>query len=415
MRPLFHFDEHIGDWRVLAGPKDIACGAIGTCHIQNGAVTWEKLSEDVQQIIVKGGGEGAALSKEFGLSDLVGITQRTLTLRFEEMQQALDDLQRQIDEIVAASVNIEASFSPQHPVVGIETDLDISVGLSKEATSIKVLVDGQQIGTTGSGLTHEVTYHNFEATSKAEVAFRVEAVVYGVTRTKTFYLTPEGHAAGIVWMKNHIEVSADSVVMGEVGHVYPDVYNPNGVTGIVYSSTNGNVATINAATGVITLRGVGQTTIKATYDGDDDPIYKSAEISYLLTVTEDTSARDYYVGWATGNDSSFDGFAALTATQLKALATGYKKASKPSITKTVTAAEATGSRQIFFLMWKQGTAPASGSVTSGGITENLSAADFLDTSVFRAEHTDVVIDDTAYHVAGMRGAFDAGDIFVVNF
>ena len=93
----------------------------------------------------------------------------------------------------------------------------------------------------------------------------------------------------------------------------------------------------------------------------------------------------------------------------------YSKIVTPSITKTITAAEAVGSRQIFIVMWRDSSAPIGGSVTSGGITDTLSASDFTNTNVFRATHNDIVVDDVTYHVAGMRGAFDAGDIFVVNF
>jgi hypothetical protein len=180
---------------------------------------------------------------------------------------------------------------------------------------------------------------------------------------------------------------------------------------IAYRSHNESVADINA-NGEVTLIGAGTTTITASFGGD--ATREGSQDSYELTVV-DASQLDYYIGWATGNESSFDGFSALTAAQLENIATGYRKSQQQSITKTVTASEAAGNRQIFFVMWKNGSAPISGSVISGGIQENLSAADFLDTDVFRATHNDVVIDETTYHVAGMRGDFDEGDVFVVNF
>lgn len=61
--------------------------------------------------------------------------------------------------------------------------------------------------------------------------------------------------------------------------------NPADLTGITYSSSNTSVATIDDNTGVITLVGVGETTITASFAGDG--IYApAADASYTLTVVE---------------------------------------------------------------------------------------------------------------------------------
>ena len=54
-------------------------------------------------------------------------------------------------------------------------------------------------------------------------------------------------------------------------------------TGITYESTNTAVATINGS-GVVTIVGGGETTIKAKFNGDTT--YKPATVSYTLTVTD---------------------------------------------------------------------------------------------------------------------------------
>jgi len=56
----------------------------------------------------------------------------------------------------------------------------------------------------------------------------------------------------------------------------------NGAT-VAWSSTNEDVATINASTGAITLTGIGTTTIKAEYAGTTTT-YKPSNASYTLTV-----------------------------------------------------------------------------------------------------------------------------------
>ena len=67
------------------------------------------------------------------------------------------------------------------------------------------------------------------------------------------------------------------------GFTAPTASADKTITGIKYSSTNEAVATVNESTGAVTLKKKGVTTIKATFDGDDD--YNSAEASYELTVT----------------------------------------------------------------------------------------------------------------------------------
>lgn len=44
MKRLFEFVQHIGDWRVLVGTRDIRDGAVTTEKIADGAVTISKLS-----------------------------------------------------------------------------------------------------------------------------------------------------------------------------------------------------------------------------------------------------------------------------------------------------------------------------------------------------------------------------------
>lgn len=65
----------------------------------------------------------------------------------------------------------------------------------------------------------------------------------------------------------------------------PKVDNPNTVSPIVYASSDENVATVDAETGVVTLVGRGTTTISATYAGDEEN-YNAQTVSYELIVTD---------------------------------------------------------------------------------------------------------------------------------
>lgn len=86
--------------------------------------------------------------------------------------------------------------------------------------------------------------------------------------------------------------------------------NPESLTGITYSSSNADVATVNEATGEIAIVACGQTTIKAAYAGDDT--YASSSANYTLRVVDNSIAAGEYTFpinnwfWATNYTGSFN-------------------------------------------------------------------------------------------------------------
>ena len=85
--------------------------------------------------------------------------------------------------------------------------------------------------------------------------------------------------------------------------------DPESLTGITYSSSNTNVATIDESTGKITLASCGSTTITAKYAGDDT--YASSSATYTLRVVDNSIAAGEYTFpinnwfWATNYTGSF--------------------------------------------------------------------------------------------------------------
>ena len=85
---------------------------------------------------------------------------------------------------------------------------------------------------------------------------------------------------------------------------------PESITGITYSSSNADVATVNEATGEITIVACGQTTIKAAYAGNDT--YASSSATYTLRVVDNSIAAGEYTFpinnwfWATNYTGSFN-------------------------------------------------------------------------------------------------------------
>ena len=87
------------------------------------------------------------------------------------------------------------------------------------------------------------------------------------------------------------DVSNFTAIIGDENE-FPVLDNPNNLP-VVYSSTNEEYATIDSSTGTITLITAGQTTIKATFEGNDE--FEAGSASYLLVVKEKAIAgNDVY-------------------------------------------------------------------------------------------------------------------------
>lgn len=73
-----------------------------------------------------------------------------------------------------------------------------------------------------------------------------------------------------------------SVNLGEQ-FTAPTLVNPNNLT-VTYNSSDENVASVDATTGVVTLKAAGTTTITATFAGNDT--YEGGDASYTLTIVD---------------------------------------------------------------------------------------------------------------------------------
>ena len=113
----------------------------------------------------------------------------------------------------------------------------------------------------------------FKYTSTAEVAGTYEVRSFSVTAGDTV----EKEEAGLSF-----DVDNFTAIIGEE-NAFPKLNNPNGLT-VTYSTTTESIATIDAATGAITLVAPGQTTVKATAEESDK--YKAGTATYLLVVKE---------------------------------------------------------------------------------------------------------------------------------
>ncbi len=134
------------------------------------------------------------------------------------------------------------------------------------------------------------SYNGDWFTSADDIKVGDEVVVYGnLTKYNTTYEFEAGNQlVSLVRTDNRepaglsYDVANFTATIGEANE-FPVLANSNGLT-VTYSSTNEDAATIDAATGEITLVAAGQTTIKATFAGNDN--YEPGEASYMLVVKE---------------------------------------------------------------------------------------------------------------------------------
>lgn len=88
--------------------------------------------------------------------------------------------------------------------------------------------------------------------------------------------------AGISWSNDQCKI-----YLNEEPYEFPTLNNPNGLK-ISYSipAADATIATIDKATGEITIVGKGSTTVRATYTSTDDSEFAGSWVQYTLTVTE---------------------------------------------------------------------------------------------------------------------------------
>lgn len=147
-------------------PGKIATDAVQTRNIKDQNVTnekikdndlsWDKLDDDLKQLILTGGGQhGIPLSKDFGDSDMIGITQKTLSEALGDVHKDGEEfvsLQQQIDEIVSGGATVNLVATPSVIFANTTTDITLTASASKNASSINISGGELSEPITGSGI-----------------------------------------------------------------------------------------------------------------------------------------------------------------------------------------------------------------------------------------------------------------------
>ena len=159
---------------------------------------------------------------------------------------------------------------------------------------------------------------------------------------------------------------------------------PEGLEGVKYTSSNTDVATVNETTGAVTLVAEGETTIKASFAGNDK--YESAEASYKLTVSNKATMEVT----ATGYEGVYDGNAhGITVTAPEGATVKYgTEEGKYDLTENPTYTNV-GTYTVYYQVTKEATETVTGSAK---VTINKATA----TLKFSAETATTTVGSTTF-------------------
>jgi len=169
---------------------------------------------------------------------------------------------------------------------------------------------------------------------------------------------------GNQWVDPTKKAGTISYAVTSIGKTFGDAnfINELTLTGdgkVSYQSSNTAVATVNSETGEVTIKGNGETTIKATVEDTDNYAYATKEASYTLgvgTATMTVSAEGY-TGFYDGSAHGITVTAPTGATIKYGTAAGtYDKTASPTYTDA-------GNYTVYYEVTKTGYTTVTGSAT----------------------------------------------------
>lgn len=205
----------------------------------------------------------------------------------------------------ATSITFTTTLSKEVKVSSLSVKFG---GFKNTAGTIKLLVGDKEIGTGKLNAKNDVTVTSTTVASGTQLTVTVTNIAKGVKCYNISY-TYEDESGKTPTQLSWSAPTATVDLASEVKEFPTLTKKPERITGITYSSSNADVATVNEATGEIAIVACGQTTIKAAYAGDDT--YASSSANYTLRVVDNSIAAGEYTFpinnwfWATNYTGSF--------------------------------------------------------------------------------------------------------------
>ena len=166
--------------------------------------------------------------------------------------------------------------------------VNTSGGSSVKGT-MHVTVGGAQWGETAT-LTKTATDYSFTGSAAGEVSLNYD-VTAKACYIKSITIEYEGGTPSKPKAQLSFDATTATATLGEAFTAPTLTTTPEGID-VTYSSSNTDVATVDASTGAVTPVKAGTTTITATFAGNDD--YTEASASYELTVISNEAVDGLY-------------------------------------------------------------------------------------------------------------------------
>jgi uncharacterized protein YjdB len=214
--------------------------------------------------------EVATVNAETGVVTLVGSGKTTITATFVGNSQ-----------YAAASASYELTVSAA--AAGLAFSAATATATYGSAFTAPELQNAHKLTVAYSSSNAEVATVNAETgvvtlvgSGKTTITATFAGNNQYAAASASYELTVSAAAAGLAFS------AATATATYGSAFTAPELQNAHKLT-VAYSSSNAEVATVNAETGVVTLVGSGKTTITATFAGDSQ--YAAASASYELTVS----------------------------------------------------------------------------------------------------------------------------------
>jgi hypothetical protein len=154
-------------------------------NIKDKNIAWQKLNDDLQNIIASAGQHGVSLSNEWGDSTLIGLTQKMLSEALGNVHKDGNNfisLQYQIDQIVSGGATVNLTASPTTVFVGVQRDITLNATTNAQASSIKIFKNGAASPiATGSGTSKSYT-DVITPAARGNTQYYAEFVISGLAK-----------------------------------------------------------------------------------------------------------------------------------------------------------------------------------------------------------------------------------------
>lgn len=221
------------------------------------------------------------------LSEDISGTGSSLTLIFKHKPTKawiirMDDIKVTGTPVASSDPSSAVTFTNTTPSLDLKDALTYSQVPTTAAGysgTISYEMTANTAGATINASTGELTLTQEGSVTVKATAAAVPGSFSSSNASYTLTVSDNRASAGLAWSN-----ASAAVTYGSDSNVFPSLTNTHSVA-VTYSSSNTSAATINATTGVITLKDVtASTTIKATFAGD--ATYKPQEVSYTLNVSK---------------------------------------------------------------------------------------------------------------------------------